>query len=176
MTSTSNTKMNYDDVKDKCRVIDCGSGKISTELPMCMREGGEELIAKRKKELEVYVKLLVEKPLSVLTTTATFLNPYATHPAEVGQEQADTITSWWSIPKTQDDMKRWLFTNKHKVNGKFGNWNNGFLGSRWADVEINGRKCRVAFYSRRMDEQNFPPETMGVLDGKNYILMIDPTL
>lgn len=165
-----------EEVKDKCFVMDCGSGKISTETPMCMREGGDELIATRKKELEVYVKLLTTNPSSVLKTTATFLNPYATLPAEVGQEQADTITSWWGLPKTKDDTKKWLFTNKHKVNGKFGNWSNGFLGSRWADVEINGRNCRIAFYSRKLDEQNFPAETMGVLDGENYILMIDPTL
>ena len=37
------------------------------------------------------------------------------------------------------------------VDGLFGNWNNGCLGSRWLDMNLLGQRTRVAFYAKQDD-------------------------
>lgn len=153
------------EMNNKCAVMDSGTGEVREELPMFLQEGGEEKLDVRRKELEVFVKLLKTAPLSVLPKTMVCLNPCV-----------EGYEDWWGHPATKSGVKRWLLGNDHKVNGKFGNWSAGFLGSRWADCEINGKNCRFAFYSRKTDAHNFPDENSGTnLDGKNYLLSIDPT-
>lgn len=152
------------DTETKYAVMDCGSGEVRDELPMFLQDGGEEKLNVRRKELEVFVKLLKTAPLSVLQKTQVFLNPCV-----------EGYGDWWRHPDTKRGVKEWLLMNNHKVNGKFGNWSAGFLGSRWADCEINGKNCRFAFYSRKTDAHNFPSETQGVPDRMNYLLSIDPS-
>ena len=150
---------------NKCAVMDCDTGKITEGLPMFLQEGGEEKVAERRKELEVFVKLLKTAPSAIIPKTMIFLNP-----------KNSDYDAWWGHQDTKRSVSGWLLNNDHEVNGKFGNWSAGFLGSRWADCEINGKKCRFAFYSRKTDPHNFPAETRRPdWDGKNYILSINPS-
>ena len=50
-----------------------------------------------------------------------------------------------------------LNKSNHKVDGD--KWCCGGLGSRWADTTLNGKKVRIAFYSRTGDPQNFTNRT-----------------
>jgi hypothetical protein len=168
---SANTEMN--DLKEKCAVMDCGTGEIREGLPMFLQDDGEKKLNELRKELEVYVKLLKTSPLCVFTKTKTIMS-YSM--------EEEVIDAWWKNPNTKNAMNAWIHTNNHKVNGKFGNWSSGCLGNRWADCEINGKNCRIAFYSRKGDPHKFhedaynfledSAETMGVLDGNNYILDI----
>lgn len=150
--------------------------EIQEGLPLYMREGGEEEIDFRRKELETYVKMLGTCPREIISRTFIILNPHTLNPNEVGQEEATAIETWWKDPRTQRGVIIWLESNKHKVNGKYGNWSCGYMGSRWADCEINTRNCRFAFYSRKHNPTSFPAE-MDEHYGKkyNYAIMIDPT-
>lgn len=178
----TNYNLNAEDkalLREKCSVIDCGSGK-DLGMPLFLRDDGEEHIAKRKKELEVYVKLWNSAPENIFDKTALLLNPHTLDPNEVGAEEARKIKEWFN-ETTKRAVMFWLVHTKHKVNGKFGGWSNGSLGSRWADCKIEGRNCRIAFYSRKTDENIFPPEgeergNAPLFKGKSYCLMIDPTL
>lgn len=166
-------------LREKCSVIDCGSGK-DLGMPLFLRDDGEKEIAKRKKELEVFVKLWNDAPENIFDKTAVCLNPHTLNPSEVGEEEAKKIKEWFN-ETTQRAVMFWLVHTKHKVNGKFGGWSNGSLGSRWADCKIEGRNCRIAFYSRKTDERMFvnpngEEDKDGIVYGKSYCLMIDPTL
>ena len=148
-------------------VMDSGSGEVREETPLFLEDGGEEKLAVRRKELEVFVKLLKTAPYSILKKTQVFLNPCI---------EETELLRWWNDPATKVEVGVWLMNNDHKVNGKFGNWSNGFLGSRWADYKFNGKVCRIAFYSRKTDPHNFPDETeRNNLNGKNYLLCFDPS-
>jgi hypothetical protein len=54
-----------------------------------------------------------------------------------------------------DSVWKYLLNNDHKINGEFGQWSSGMFGSRWADVRLNGRNLRLAFYSRKLDDASF---------------------
>jgi hypothetical protein len=163
MTSNNN-KMNC--------VIDRGTGEVRDELPLFLRGDGEEILDKRRKELEVYVSLLNASPDAVMKQTFITIIP------DVLKLYDDDgkYNKWWKDEKTIPAFRNWIKTNKHKVNGKYGNWSAGFLGSRWADTDLNGMRCRLAFYSRKLDADNFPEEMDKALGKEyNYILAIDPT-
>jgi len=153
--------------------------ELSNELPLFLQDGGEDTLAVLRKELEVFTKLLTDAPRSLLPKTLITLNPYCVVPDEVGEEEATAIQTWWDTDATRRKVFEFLFRKEttgkpHKVNGKFGEWSAGFMGSRWADCEINGRNCRIAFYSRKTNPSSFTEERM---DKKyNYALIIDPTL
>lgn len=42
-----------------------------------------------------------------------------------------------------------------KCNGERENWCNGWMGSRWSDMTLNGRLVRIAFYERSEDPDAF---------------------
>jgi len=46
-----------------------------------------------------------------------------------------------------------IFSGEQKVNGKTKQWNNGGFGSRWYDDRNTYMTCRVAFYSKKMDQK-----------------------
>jgi hypothetical protein len=122
-----------------------GGFKISTDLPLYMREGGKEEIQRRRKELETYLKLLNRDPATMINKhTFVCLNPATLDPEMVGEQQAKDIREWFG-DKTQEELNRWLGCGTHKVDGK--SWCCGELGSRWADKKINGRQVRFAFYA-----------------------------
>jgi len=123
-----------------------GNMEVKDELPLFMREGGEEEIEKRRKELETYLKLLNANPQQMIAKhTLVCLNPATIDPNEVGAEQARDIKKWFDTPKTKQEIREWFGCGKHKADGK--SWNCGFMGSRWADKKINGRMVRFAFYA-----------------------------
>jgi len=147
---------------------------VSTELPLFLQDGGKEEIKTLKKELETYLKILRNRPREMMERTFILLNPHTIEPAEVGDKMAEEIRNWWN-DETKDKVCVWMDTNEHKCNGKYGNWSCGWLGSRWADCDINGRRCRLAFYSRKHNPtslQNIEESTGKKYD---YAIMIDPT-
>jgi hypothetical protein len=151
-----------------CGVIDCGTGKLRTgegAVPMFLRNDGDELIDKRGKELETFLKCLETYPLN-----AVILNEKSL----IYHSGGSAYNTWFSNRTTKDALLEFLKNPKnHKVDGK--KWCNGFLGSRWADTEINGKKCRIAFYSNKSDPEVFkgmPERLRGA--GKDYILNINP--
>lgn len=93
----------------------------------------DEQIDKRKKELEVFLRC-VGQSYSFYENQVLILS--------------NTPQDWFNHPQTRDDFNRWLIAHNHKVNGKEGEWSNGFLGSRWCDRTFNGKKVRVAFYNK----------------------------
>ena len=55
--------------------------------------------------------------------------------------------NWFRNRTTKDDLLYFLINPiNHKVDGI--KWNNGFLGSRWADTILNNKEVRIAFYSK----------------------------
>jgi hypothetical protein len=123
-----------------------GNMEVSNNLPLFMREGGMEEIARRRKELETYLKLLNANPAQMIRGhTLVVLNPTTLDPNEVGEQQAKDIQKWFDTPKTKQEIREWLGCGKHKVDGK--SWCAGDMGSRWADKKINGRQVRFAFYA-----------------------------
>jgi len=149
----------------KFSVIDCGSGKMTTgeeAVPLFMREGGEEISTKRQKELECFLKCLETYPLnSVILKEKTIIY----------QDGGEEHTAWWRNRTTKDELMDFLLNPKnHKVNGKI--WCNGFLGSRWADTKLNGRMCRLAFYTKKNDPKMFASFPAEVSGGKDYAIVV----
>lgn len=123
-----------------------GDMKVSNDLPLYMREGGEAEIDRRRKELETYLNLLNRNPEQMIRGhTLVVLNPSTLDAGLVGEQQAKDIRKWFDTPKTKQEINMWLGCGTHKADGK--SWNCGFLGSRWADKKINGRQVRFAFYA-----------------------------
>ena len=144
-----------------------GGFKISTDLPLYMREGGREEIQRRKKELETYLRLLNADPATMINKhTFVCLTPATLDPEMVGEKQAKEIREWFG-DKTQMEINRWLGCGTHKVDGK--SWCCGELGSRWADKKINGRQVRFAFYA----DKDQKPEHLKHLA---YSLVIDASM
>lgn len=56
----------------------------------------------------------------------------------------DGWSAWLQERRTQVEVAVWLA--RSQVNGEPGQCSVGQLGSRWSDVELNGREVRVAFY------------------------------
>lgn len=156
MTSTDTSKF---------AVIDCGSGKITTgeeAVPFFEREDGEEISNKRQNELETFLKCLETYPLkSVILRDKTL----------IFQDGGDEHSAWWLNRTTKKALWDFLLDKEnHKVNGKI--WCNGFLGSRWADTELNGRKCRLAFYTKKSDPNALKGIPEKVIKGKDYVIMV----
>lgn len=145
-------------------VIDCGSGKViegEEAVPLYMRDNGEEVCSQRKRELETFLKCLETYPLnSVILKKKTVI-------CHDGEEEHN---AWWKNSITQEAFMDFLLDSKnHKVNGKI--WCNGFLGSRWADTVLNGRKVRIAFYTKKNDPQMFASFPEEVKKGKDYAIV-----
>ena len=146
-------------------IVDCSNGGITTEeeaVPLYMRDNGEELSAQRGKELKTFLKCLETNPLnSIILRDKTLIFH------DGGEEHTD----WWRNRTTKLALHDFLLDKKnHKVNGKV--WCNGFLGSRWADTKLNGRKVRIAFYSKRNDPKMFASFPEEVKQGKDYAIII----
>lgn len=139
-------------------VYDCGSGKLMTgedAVPLFLRDNGDEIIEKRGKELETFLKCLETYPLNtVILKDKTMI----CHNGGVDND-------WFHNRTTKDDIFDFLLNAaNHKVDGVI--WNNGFLGCRWADTTINKKDVRIAFYSRKNDPNMFKQTT------KDYMIMI----
>jgi hypothetical protein len=151
----------------KFAVIDCSSGKITEgeeAVPLFMREGGEEIQDRREKELETFLKCLETYPLnSVILKEKTIIFH------DGGKKKK--IAEWFSNRTTKNALMDFLLDPaNHKVNGKI--WSNGFLGSRWADTELNGRKVRLAFYTRKSDPKMFASFRFPEIEGKDYAIIV----
>lgn len=145
------------------------SARVSECEPLFMSDEGDKKLDFLRKELEVYVDLLNKFPCEMYKKTAVRLNPACADPDYVGEEDAKKMVEWYMNIKSKEEFAKWLLSRKHKVNGKYGNWSAGFLGSRWADCEINGRNCRLAFYSVKTDKIEINDKS------KQYVIMIDPS-
>jgi len=115
-----------------------------------------------RNELETFVQMLNTNPRELLTKQVLIL---------ISPDIMDSDTkNWWNDKGTNSKLKEFLFKREHKVNGMFNNWSCGFLGSRWTDCEINKRSCRIAFYSRKSNANNFMNER--VKENHQFILCI----
>ena len=113
-----------------------------TDVPLFARDGGDDIIDKRRKELEVFLKCWHRgSPICGKTLIALMPDKY----------EKETV-DWWQNRYTTIALLEFLETKK-KVNGK--EWSCGFMGSRWADVTLNGKSIRLAFYSRKGDTKTF---------------------
>lgn len=87
------------------------------------------------------------------------------------------VRDWWVRDETTKDIARFLCVCNLADGSEMG-WNNGFLGSRWADTIINGLRLRIAFYSRSKDPKYFATlerQNCGIT-GKHQFLFIFNTL
>jgi hypothetical protein len=142
---------------EQIKVIDCGSGKEINGLPLFMRDDGDEILDKRLKELECFLKCLETYPLNTIILRDKTLIAH----------QIDGGNEWFRNQTTKNALLDFLLNPiNHKVNGEI--WSNGFLGSRWADTILNGKSVRLAFYTKKSD-----PEMFRSLDPtKNYAIII----
>ena len=150
------------------------SATISKETPLFLQEGGEEKINNLRKELQVFLNLLNANPHAILDKTYITLNPHTLNPLEVGQEEADAIRAWWLNQDTKVAIHELFLNRKHKLAGekvKEGDWCCGFLGSRWCDITLNGRRCRLAFFTKTTSPSAFSKDR----EGRSYAISIDPT-
>jgi len=151
----------------KIGVIDCGSGewrKGEEAVPLFMRDGGEAILQRRGKELETYLKCLENKSIVcplLYDKTIMFVST-----------QDVSIIAWWKQNETKTALIEFLSDKKNHKLGKI--WNNGFLGSRWADTKINGESVRFAFYSKMSDAEMFASFPEQVKQGKDYAIIINP--
>ena len=72
-------------LKEKCIVM--GGG-----VPMFLQDGGEEKLNARRKELEVFCKILTDAPCFLLPKIATTINPASTSAAKM----------WWKNKETEN--------------------------------------------------------------------------
>ena len=132
----------------KIAVIDCGSSETRTgegAIPLFMRDDGEEISKKRGKELECFLKCLETFPLNTVILGEKTL---------IFHDGGEEGRPWFQNSTTKEELLDFLLNPKnHKVNGKI--WNNGFLGSRWADTKLNGKQVRLAFYTKKSDPGMF---------------------
>jgi hypothetical protein len=78
---------------------------------------------------------------------------------------------WWNSPRTKRYLVLYLNCTKHRIVSEQypkADWHVGGFGSRWADVKINNKPCRLAFYSRAMN-----PESFTSYPNHDYIIHID---
>jgi hypothetical protein len=150
------------------------TARILEDECLFMSDKRNERVEFLRKELEVYVDLLNKFPYEMYKKTAVRLNQACANPNVVGKENAEQYFKWFMNQKSKNEFLEWLLSQKHKVDGKFGNWSAGGLGSRWADCEINGKKCRLAFYSIKTNE--IDSVKLKLNDCHQYLILMDPTL
>jgi hypothetical protein len=138
-----------DETEDVC-IIEDDSDDESEKRKNFMRAD----LDKRQKELETFLKLLkvpefIFRKVQLLTMDDVAIN--------IMRRNSDS----------KKEFLKWLVITDHQVNGEMNCWSNGFLGSRWADVEIMGKTLRIAFYTRSGDPE-FTDWDM--FRGRDYIL------
>ena len=172
----------------------------SEELPLTFCMGGtsddglrQTISDVRRKELLVFTQLLNVAPNRILNETIMALNDAARDPGYVGETEAVAVVEWWKSITTKIEITLWWKGGKHTITppppaadesvGEAGDedglWKCGNMGSRWTDVRINGRECRMAFYSRKLDGSHifrfYDDSAAAAIQTKKYIIEIDPT-
>ena len=135
---------------------------ISTETPLFMRKDADKIITQRRNELTIFLRLLTNK------ANKSLVEHLLANQTLIGF-QGDT--EWANDEKTTDEFVSFMLDSKHCiVDGK--QWNCGFLGSRWADTKLNGKKVRIAFYSKATDP-SFWNTMRPAHKPKNYVLIVN---
>ena len=135
---------------------------IFINLPLTLQEGGDKIMADKKKELKAYLKCLENfetAKLILAEKTLLMLNP---NDAEVADWYRSETTGRAIINFMTDK-------NNHKIDGK--KWNNGEFGSRWINTILNGKDIRLCFYSKKNDPkmwENMPTE----LQSNKFMLLL----
>ncbi len=128
-------------------IIDGKTGKTikSDSNPLL----SEEDTLKSRIELETYLKFIAEKP-DLMETITDCRMTYSVFGVE---RNIDNLLPFRQerIKTLQEKIVKKILSGKMKVDGSRGNWSNGFLGSRWFDIDSASvaLTCRVSFYSRR---------------------------
>ena len=122
-------------------------------------------------ELKTFVEMLNTNPQELLTKQVLLMISSSLIDEDiVSKDEAKDILNWWKDSITTKQLMEFLFKRDHKVNGDYNNWSCGFLGSRWVDTIINQKDCRIAFYSRKSNAQNFINNR--VKENHQFIVMI----
>jgi hypothetical protein len=61
-----------------------------------------------------------------------------------------------------------------EINGEDGQWCNGWMGSRWMDTELAGRRTRIAFYAKVDCPKMYADLAKQRGDDRDYTLLLDP--
>ena len=123
-----------------------GNNVINTSLNPFI---SEKTYNEMKQELQVFLNCVKNNP-DMFNKLCDFglndghkLEPYCCAPI-------DKHTIW----KIGNAIHSRIISGEMKINGKFGHWNVGFLGSRWFDFEFPGIDyIRVAFFSKKFDPE-----------------------
>jgi len=134
----------------------------------------EDVINMLREELITFVSMLNTDSQDFFKSIEIVLNPikYYNPKSKINKSML-IVQEWWKTRNTKEHLLNFLRSKTHQVNGKFGQWSSGTLGSRWADCEINKMSCRIAFYSRKNNPTWFENK---IPNDYNYLLIIDPKI
>lgn len=128
-------------------VIDGTTGE-SREMsgnPVLTKDASE----KNRKELENYLSYVAGNQ-DLLESITTIKMSYSIFG---GMRPIDSLPQFRidRIKTLTEKILKKILSGKMKVDGTRGNWSNGFLGSRWFDIDSASvaLTCRVCFYSRK---------------------------
>ena len=144
----------------------------TNETPLFLQDSIE--YNKLHTELKNFIQLLNNDPHTTLDKTYTTIHPHSLNTLYVGQKETNTIRDWWFNQETKQQLYQLFINRKHKVadeKAKDGDWCCGFQGSRWCDITINKRRCRLEFYTKSSNPTSFLKDR----EGRIYAIRIDPT-
>lgn len=148
------------------------SGVMRSDIKSCDSMPSDEVLQHRRRDLD-----------SAIRHTRKGLLDTGMFPQDVGiitdpnNPFPKVVRDWWVRDETTKDIARFLCVCNLADGSEMG-WNNGFLGSRWADTIINGLRLRIAFYSRSKDPKYFATierQNCGIT-GKHQFLFVFNTL
>ena len=118
------------------------SSKINIQSGSSFSLPSEEILEKRKQTIEKF--LTIEEQLKN--------GEEALVQIERGMETKQVLDWFYDA---NEDLARKIFPGTMRCNGEQENWCNGWMGSRWSDMTLNGRLVRVAFYEKDEDPEAF---------------------
>jgi hypothetical protein len=122
----------------------------------------DKQIAPIKKDLRTYLTGCQKQTQMFFRMTQFMTNPRLT---DVDEE---LVRIWGAIAMREvwEDLGS---NRKKRIDGK--EWNVGFMGSVWKDVELAGIQTRICYYSRKMNAGTMKNITNPEI---KYVVMLDP--
>jgi len=142
--------------------IDSFSTPSSASTNEAKMENTDAILAQ---ELALYLKLSKLKPTVIISkkTQIAHIGVFD------GGGPTEDLMQWAKAEATGDDLLTYLWTHPD-VDGE------GWVcedGSRWAVTDLNGKKVRISFYSKKHNPDAFISHK--IEDGKDYALIMDVT-
>jgi hypothetical protein len=148
------------------------SGVMRSDLKSVDNMPSDEVLERRRLELNRTILAVRNNLLEVGS-----FPPDVAMMTDPNNPFSKVVQDWWASPLTTVEFAYYLWFCDLAVGGE-GAWNNGFLGSRWADIFVNNLRVRVAFYTRSSDPKYFETlERQNIIPrGKHNTLFIFNTL